>query len=94
MRAGNNFYFMDAITPELPSEYVNVKETSNESRNVKFIETLPVKINAFDHDHNYGSNGTFLGLESSSVSLVRRKRCRNQKQMPNRTPVTARVGAQ
>ena len=40
-----------------------------ESRNVTFIETLPVKLNAFDHDHNDGNGDTFLDLESSSISL-------------------------
>ena len=40
-----------------------------ESRNVTFIETLPVKLIAFDHDHNDGNDDTFLGLESSSISL-------------------------
>ena len=39
-----------------------------ESRNA-FIETLPVKLNAFDHDHNDGNDDTFLDLESSSISL-------------------------
>ena len=36
-----------------------------ESRNVIFIETLPVKLNAFDHDHSDGNDDTFLDLESS-----------------------------
>ena len=40
-----------------------------ESRNVTFIETLPVKLNAFDHDHNDVNDDTFLNLESSSISL-------------------------
>ena len=40
-----------------------------ESRNVTCIETLPVKLNAFDHDHNDGSNDAFLDLESTSISL-------------------------
>ena len=40
-----------------------------ESRNVKFMETLPVKLNGFDHDHNDGNDDTFLDLESSSISL-------------------------
>ena len=39
-----------------------------ESRNVTFIETLLVKLNAFDHDHNDGNDDTFLDLESS-ISL-------------------------
>ena len=39
-----------------------------ESRNVAFIETLPVKLNAFDHDHNDGNDDAFLDLESSSIS--------------------------
>ena len=47
-----------------------------ESRNVTFIETLPVKFNAFDHDHNDGNDETFLDLESSSISLG------TQKEMP------------
>ena len=64
-----------------------------ESRNVTFIETLPVKLNAFDHDHNDGNDDTFLDRESSS-HLARRRRCRKQTQMPNRTPVKAIVGAQ
>ena len=36
-----------------------------ESRNVTFIETLHVNLNAFDHDHNDGNDDTFLDLESS-----------------------------
>ena len=40
-----------------------------ESRNVTFIETLPVKLNDFVHDHNDGNDATFLDLESSSISL-------------------------
>ena len=36
-----------------------------ESRKVTSIETLPVKLNAFDHDHNDGNHDTFLDLESS-----------------------------
>ena len=40
-----------------------------ESRNVTLIEHIPVNINAFDHDHNDGNDGTFLDLESSSISL-------------------------
>ena len=40
-----------------------------ESRHLTFIETVPVKINAFDHDHNDGNDDTFLDLESSSISL-------------------------
>ena len=39
-----------------------------ESRNFTFIETLPVKLNAFDHDHNDANDDTFLDLESS-ISL-------------------------
>ena len=41
-----------------------------ESRNVTSIETLPVKLNAFDHDHNDGNDDTFIDLESSSISHV------------------------
>ena len=40
-----------------------------ESRNVVLIETLPVKLNDFVHDHNDGNDATFLDLESSSISL-------------------------
>ena len=40
-----------------------------ESRNVTCIETLPVKLNAFDHDHNNGNDDIFLDLRSSSISL-------------------------
>ena len=40
-----------------------------ESRNVTSIETLPVKLNAFDHDHNDGNDDTFLDLESSFIPL-------------------------
>ena len=40
-----------------------------QSRNVTFIETLPVKLNVFDHDHNDGNDDIFHGLTSSSVSL-------------------------
>ena len=40
-----------------------------ESRNVTFIETFPVRLNAFDRDHNDGNDDTFLDLESSSISL-------------------------
>ena len=40
-----------------------------ESRNVTFIETVPDKLNAFDHDHNDGNDDTFRDLESSSISL-------------------------
>ena len=64
LRSDHNLYFLDAIIPELPSEYVNVEETSNESRNETFIENLPIKLNAFDHDNNYGNDDTFLDLES------------------------------
>ena len=39
-----------------------------ESRNVTFTETLPVKLNAFEHDPNDGNDDTFLDLESS-ISL-------------------------
>ena len=46
-----------------------------ESRHLTFIETVPVKINAFDHDHNDGNDDTFLDLESS-ISLV------TQEEMP------------
>ena len=69
LRSDHNLYFLDAIIPELPSEYVNVGETSNESRNETFIENLPVKLNAFDHDNNYGNDDTFLDLESKYMSL-------------------------
>ena len=34
-----------------------------------FIETLPVKLNAFGHDHNDGNDDTFLDLESSFIPL-------------------------
>ena len=47
-----------------------------EPRNVTFIENLPVKLNAFDHNHNDGNDDTFLDLESSSISL------RTQEEMP------------
>ena len=40
-----------------------------ESRNVTFIETLPIKLDDFDHDHNDANDDTFLDLESSSISL-------------------------
>ena len=40
-----------------------------ESRNVTFIETFPVRLNAFDRDHNDGNDDTFLDLESSSIAL-------------------------
>ena len=40
-----------------------------ESRNVIFIETLPVKLNAFDHDHYNGNDDIFLDLRSSFISL-------------------------
>ena len=50
-----------------------------ESRNVPFIETLPVKLNDFDHEDNDGNDGTFLDLESSSISLG------TQEGMPNRS---------
>ncbi|CAM9739020.1 unnamed protein product [Laminaria digitata] len=40
-----------------------------ESRNVTFIKTLPVKLNTLEHDHNDSDDGTFLDLESSSISL-------------------------
>ena len=69
LRSDHNLYFLDAIIPELPSEYVNVEETSNESRNETFIENLPIKLNAFDHDNNYGNDDTFLDLESKYMSL-------------------------
>ena len=35
-----------------------------ESRNLAFIETLPVNLNAVDHDHIGGNDDTFLDLES------------------------------
>ena len=38
-----------------------------ESRNITFIETLPVKLNGVDHDHNDGNDDTFLDLKSSSI---------------------------
>ena len=41
-----------------------------EPRNVTLIETLPVKLDVFDHDHNDGNDDTFLNLESSSISLI------------------------
>ena len=47
-----------------------------ESRNVTFIEALPVKLIAFDHDHNDDNGDTFLDLESSSISLC------TQEEMP------------
>ena len=47
-----------------------------EPRNITFIETLSVKVNAFDHDHNDGNDDTFLDLESSSISLC------TQEEMP------------
>ena len=50
-----------------------------ESRNVTYIETLPVKLNDFDHEDNDGNDGTFLDLESSSISLG------TQEGMPNRS---------
>ena len=37
-----------------------------ESRNVIFIETLPIKLNAFDHDHNDGNDDTCLLYTSPS----------------------------
>ena len=40
-----------------------------ESRNATFVKTLPVELNAFDHDHNGGNDYTFLDQESSSISL-------------------------
>ena len=40
-----------------------------ESRNVTFVATLPVKRNAFDHDHNDSNDDTFLDPESSFISL-------------------------
>ena len=64
-----------------------------ESRNVTFIETLRVNLNAFDRDHNDGNDDTFLDLESSSISLGTQEEM-PETQMPNRTPVTAIVGAQ
>ena len=33
------------------------------------METLPVKLNAFDHDHKDGNDDTFLDLKSLSISL-------------------------
>ena len=40
-----------------------------ESQYVTFIETLPVKLNTLDHDHNDGDDDIFLDLESLSTSL-------------------------
>ena len=33
------------------------------------IQTFPVRLNAFDRDHNDGNDDTFLDLESSSIAL-------------------------
>ncbi|CAN0490906.1 unnamed protein product, partial [Laminaria digitata] len=54
------------------SKIYRVRESGTkivESRNVTFIETLPVKLNTLEHDHNDSDDGTFLDLESSSISL-------------------------
>ena len=46
-----------------------------QSRNITFIETLLVKVNALDHDHNDVNDDTFRDLESS-IPL------RRQEEMP------------
>ena len=46
-----------------------------QSRNITFIETLFVKVNALDHDHNDVNDDTFRDLESS-IPL------RRQEEMP------------
>ena len=35
-----------------------------ESLNVTFIQTRPVQLNAFGHDHNDGNDDIFIDLES------------------------------
>ena len=49
--------------------YLGVWNQHRQVPKCDFIETLPVKLNTLDHDHNDGDDDIFLDLESLSTSL-------------------------